>query len=112
PAKKKTVKRQGNSRLICRLLILFAIFMASYSTSADIRYQPRSAFLHHPCPAVTVPRKGDPMSFSGSRAIILVAVLIGLVVAVTKFDLPGWLVPVGVVAMGALLKNSEKAASN
>ena len=52
------------------------------------------------------------MSFGGMRAIIMVAVLIGLVVAVTKFDLPGWLLPVGLIATGALLKGSEKAASN
>jgi hypothetical protein len=52
------------------------------------------------------------MGFSGFRAIIMVAVLIGLVVAVTKFDLPGWLLPVGLLATGALLKNAEKAASN
>jgi hypothetical protein len=52
------------------------------------------------------------MGFSGSRAIIMIAVLIGLIVAVTKFDLPGWLLPVGLLATGALLKNAEKAASN
>jgi hypothetical protein len=52
------------------------------------------------------------MSFSGLRAGVLVAVLIGLVVAVTKFDLPGWLVPVGLLVTGAALKNSEKAVSN
>jgi hypothetical protein len=52
------------------------------------------------------------MGFSGFRAIIMIAVLIGLVVAVTKFDLPGWLLPVGLLATGALLKNAEKAASN
>jgi hypothetical protein len=52
------------------------------------------------------------MGFSGVRAIIMIAVLIGLVLAVTKFDLPGWLLPVGLLATGALLKNAEKAASN
>ena len=52
------------------------------------------------------------MGFSGFRALIMIAVLIGLVVAVTKFDLPGWLLPVGLLATGALLKNAEKAASN
>ena len=52
------------------------------------------------------------MSFSGLRAVVLVAVLIGLVVAVTKFDLPGWLVPVGLLVTGVVLKKSEKAASN
>ena len=52
------------------------------------------------------------MGFSGSRAIIMIAVLIVLLVAVTKFELPGWLLPVGLIATGALLKNAEKAASN
>jgi hypothetical protein len=46
------------------------------------------------------------------RAVVLVAVLIGLVVAVTKFDLPGWLVPVGLLVTGVALKNTEKAVSN
>jgi hypothetical protein len=52
------------------------------------------------------------MSFSGLRAVVLVAVLFGLVVAVKKFDLPGWLVPVGLLATGVVLKNTEKAVSN
>jgi hypothetical protein len=52
------------------------------------------------------------MSFSGLRAVVLVGVLIGLVVAVTKFDLPGWLVPVGLIISAAALKNTEKAVSN
>jgi hypothetical protein len=52
------------------------------------------------------------MSFSGLRAVVLVGVLIGLVVAVTKFDLPGWFVPIGLLITAAALKNSEKAVSN
>jgi hypothetical protein len=52
------------------------------------------------------------MGFSGARAIIMIAVLIALIVAVTKFDLPGWLLPVGLLASAAVLKNKEKAASN
>ena len=52
------------------------------------------------------------MGFSGSRAIIMIAVLVVLAIAVTKFDLPGWLLPVGLVATGVFLKNAEKAASN
>ena len=35
------------------------------------------------------------MGFSGSRAVLMVAVLVVLVLAVTKFGLPGWLLPVG-----------------
>jgi hypothetical protein len=51
------------------------------------------------------------MGFSGIRAIILVAVLIGLMIAVTKLNLPGWILPVGLLATGALLKNAEKNAT-
>jgi hypothetical protein len=53
---------------------------------------------------------GYTMSFSGLRAIILLAVLFSLVLAVSKFDLPGWIVPVGMVVTGVALKKSEKAA--
>jgi hypothetical protein len=52
------------------------------------------------------------MGFSGVRAVILIAVLIVLAVAVTKFDLPGWLLPVGLIASATLLKKTEKAASS
>jgi hypothetical protein len=51
------------------------------------------------------------MGFSGIRAVIMIAVLIVLVVGVTKFDLPGWLLPVVLIASAILLKNAEKAAS-
>ena len=50
------------------------------------------------------------MSFSGLRAIILLAVLISLVMAVSRFDLPGWIVPVGLLVTGVGLKKSEKTA--
>jgi len=52
------------------------------------------------------------MGFSGLRAILMIAVLVVLVVAITKFDLPGWILPVGLLGTGALLKNSEKTASS
>jgi hypothetical protein len=52
------------------------------------------------------------MGFSGVRAVILVVVLVVLVVAVTKFDLPGWLLPVGLILSGAVLKRSEQRASS
>ena len=52
------------------------------------------------------------MGFSGIRAIIMVVVLVCLAVAVTKFDLPGWLLPVGLVATGAAMKAWEKRASS
>jgi hypothetical protein len=50
------------------------------------------------------------MSFSGLRAIILMAVLISLVLGVSRFDLPGWIVPVGLLVTGVVLKKSEKTA--
>jgi hypothetical protein len=50
------------------------------------------------------------MGFSGIRAVILIVVLIGLVLAVTKLGLPGWILPVGLVVSAALLKGSEKKA--
>ena len=51
------------------------------------------------------------MGFSGIRAVILGALLVVLVLGVTKFDLPGWLLPVGLVVGGALLKGWEKRAT-
>lgn len=50
------------------------------------------------------------MGFSGLRALILIGVLLGLVLAVTKFDLPGWIVPIGVVGTGIVLKGTEQKA--
>jgi len=51
------------------------------------------------------------MGFSGIRAVILIAVLIGLVLAVTKLGLPGWILPVGLVLTAGLLRAAEKKAS-
>jgi hypothetical protein len=51
------------------------------------------------------------MGFSGVRAAILIVVLIGLVLSVTKFNLPGWLVPVGLLVTAGILKGAEKKAS-
>jgi hypothetical protein len=51
------------------------------------------------------------MGFSGMRAAILIAVLIGLILAVTRFDLPGWILPVGLLLTAALLKGTERKAS-
>jgi hypothetical protein len=51
------------------------------------------------------------MGFSGFRAVIMGAVLIVLIVAVTKFDLPGWLLPVGLILSGVVVKNMEPKAS-
>ena len=51
------------------------------------------------------------MGFSSIRAIILIVVLFALLLAVTKFDLPGWILPVGLMATAVLLKGAEKKAS-
>ena len=51
------------------------------------------------------------MSFSGMRAVILVGVLVILGVAVFKFDLPGWLLPLGLVVTGVVLKGAETQAT-
>jgi len=50
------------------------------------------------------------MGFSGIRAVVLIAVLIALVLAVTKFDLPGWLLPVGLITCAVILKGAEQRA--
>jgi hypothetical protein len=51
------------------------------------------------------------MGFSGLRALIMIAILIGLVLAVTKFDLPGWILPLGLITAGIILKGTEQKAS-
>jgi hypothetical protein len=51
------------------------------------------------------------MGFSGIRAVILIVVLVGLVLAVTKLHLPGWILPVGLLLTAGLLKGAEKKAS-
>jgi len=52
------------------------------------------------------------MGFSGIRAIILVAVLVVLLIGVSNYDLPGWILPVGLIGAGVLLKAWEKRASS
>jgi hypothetical protein len=42
----------------------------------------------------------------------MVAVLLLLIFAVTKFDLPGWLLPIGLIITALALKNSEQQASS
>jgi hypothetical protein len=54
---------------------------------------------------------GVPMGFSGRRAAILIVVLVGLVIGVTKLGLPGWMLPVGLLLTAGLLKGAEKKAS-
>jgi hypothetical protein len=51
------------------------------------------------------------MGFSGIRAVILIIVLVGLVIGVTKLGLPGWTLPVGLLLTAGLLKGAEKKAS-
>jgi len=52
------------------------------------------------------------MGFSGIRAVILVAVFVVLLLGITRFDLPGWILPVGLIAAGVALKAWEKSASS
>ncbi|MGE0406714.1 MAG: hypothetical protein AB7O65_10460 [Candidatus Korobacteraceae bacterium] len=52
------------------------------------------------------------MGFSGMRAVILVVLLVVLMVGVTKLDLPGWILPVGLVLAATLLKGAEKKAES
>jgi hypothetical protein len=52
------------------------------------------------------------MGFSGPRAIVMVLVLVGLLVGVSRFDLPGWSVPVGLLGVGVLVRAWEKSASS
>ena len=51
------------------------------------------------------------MSFGGIRAVILIVVLILLVLGVTRLDLPGWILPVGLLLTAAILKGTQKKAS-
>jgi hypothetical protein len=50
------------------------------------------------------------MGFSGVRAVMMIVALVVLVVAVTKFDLPGWIIPVGLIVAGVLVRAKEKRA--
>src|SRR5262245_25813154 len=49
-------------------------------------------------------RKGIQMGFSGIRALIMILVLVALMIGMSKFNLPGWIIPVGLLATGAVLK--------
>jgi hypothetical protein len=51
------------------------------------------------------------MGFSGVRALILLVVLVVLALAVTQLDFPGWILPVGLILAGTILRSSEKKAS-
>jgi hypothetical protein len=50
------------------------------------------------------------MAFSGLRAVMMIVALVVLVVAVTKFNLPGWIIPVGLVVAGVVVRAREKRA--
>ena len=52
------------------------------------------------------------MGFFGLRALIMVAVLVLLVFGVTTYDLPGWILPVGLIGAGVPLKAWESRASS
>jgi hypothetical protein len=70
--------------------------------------QPPSSIGSHP----SVLGKETHMGFSGPRAIVMVLVLVGLLVGVSRFDLPGWSVPVGLLGVGVLVRAWEKSASS
>ena len=50
------------------------------------------------------------MGFSGFRAVMMIAAFVLLVVAVTRFDLPGWIIPVGLIVAGVVVRAKEKRA--
>ena len=52
------------------------------------------------------------MGFSGIRALIMVVVFIALLLAVTKLGLPGWLLPVGLIVTGIVLKSVTVKQAN
>jgi hypothetical protein len=52
------------------------------------------------------------MGFSGIRAVILLVVLVVLVLGVSRLDLPGSIVPVGLLGSAALLRAWEKRVSS
>lgn len=45
------------------------------------------------------------MGFSGVRAIIMIVILVALILAVTKLGLPGWILPVGLILSGIVVKS-------
>jgi hypothetical protein len=62
--------------------------------------------------AIFAVEEARAMGFSGIRAVILIAVLVGLVYGVSQLDLPGWIVPVGLIGSAAGLRAWEKRASS
>jgi len=52
------------------------------------------------------------MGFSGLPALIMLAFLVLLVLGVTTYDFPGWILPVGLIGAGVLMKAWESRASS
>jgi hypothetical protein len=52
------------------------------------------------------------MSFSGIRAVVLIVVLVVLLVCISKFNFPGWVLPVGLIAAAVVLKSVKKGPSS
>jgi hypothetical protein len=50
------------------------------------------------------------MGFSGLRAVLMIVALVALIVAVSKFDLPGWIIPVGLIVVGVTVRRRERRA--
>jgi len=51
------------------------------------------------------------MSFSGVRALVLIAVLVVLVLGMSRFHLPGWIIPIGLLVTAGALKGKQKRVS-
>ncbi|HXU89439.1 MAG TPA: hypothetical protein VFQ62_11355 [Methylomirabilota bacterium] len=47
------------------------------------------------------------MGFSGIRAVVMIVALVLLVVVVSKFDLPGWIIPVGLIVAGVVVREKR-----
>jgi hypothetical protein len=47
------------------------------------------------------------MGFSGIRAVLMIVALVLLVVVVSKFDLPGWIIPVGLIVAGVVVREKR-----
>jgi hypothetical protein len=47
------------------------------------------------------------MGFSSIRAVVMIVALVLLVVVVSKFDLPGWIIPVGLIVAGVVVREKR-----
>jgi hypothetical protein len=52
------------------------------------------------------------MSFSGIRAVVLIVVFVVLLLGISKFNFPGWVLPVGLIAAAVVLKSVKIGPSS